>query len=197
RTLEKSASPALKLNWRFQQALYRAYYDAYQRRRLIYEADLENQALDQLRAAKEISSVPAMRKAEAILERAITNKRAPDLRARVFELAEALFQSIRMQLSVERYQAISVGRGANLDTIDVPLNNRRWLQEQFQRIRKLDSESARLREIDAIVNWTNPGPGGFYDELGNPSRRPHLVRPLVGLAMYGKDYAADPGVYHS
>src|SRR5262249_35260469 len=27
--LEQSASPAVKLNWRFQQALYRAYYDAY------------------------------------------------------------------------------------------------------------------------------------------------------------------------
>jgi hypothetical protein len=39
------------------------------------------------------------------------------------------------------------------------------------------------------VNWTNPGPGGFYDELGNPSRRPHLVG---GLA-----YSADPGYYQS
>jgi hypothetical protein len=197
RALEKSASPALKLNWRFQQALYRAYYDAYERRRLIYETDLENQAMDRLRVAKELGSGPALRQAEGILERAVTNRTAPDLRARVFELAEALFQSIRMQLSVERYQAISVGRGANLDTIDIPLNNRRWLQEQFQRIRKLDSESARLQEIDAILNWTNPGPGGFYDELGNPSRRPHLVRPLVGLTMSGRDYDTDPGFYHS
>src|SRR6266481_1853234 len=157
RSMEKSASPALKLNWRFQQALYRAYYDAYQRRRLIYETELENQAMDRLRSAKELGSMPATRQAEAILERAVTNRTAVDLRARVFELAEALFQSIRMQLSVERYQAISVGRGANLDTIDVPLNNRRWLEEQFQHIRKLDSESTRLKEIDAILNWTNPG----------------------------------------
>ena len=33
------------------------------------------------------------------------------------ELAEALFQSIGMQLSVEKYQAIEVGRGANLDEL--------------------------------------------------------------------------------
>jgi hypothetical protein len=189
RTLEKPASPALKLNWRFQQTLYRAYYDAYQRRRLIYETDLENKAMDRLRAAKELGSGPAMRQAEAILERAVTNRTATDLRARVFEMAEALFQSIRMQLSVERYQAISVGRGANLDTIDVPLNNRVWLREEFQRIHKLDSESARLHEIDTIVNWSNPGSEGFYDELGNPTGRPHLVR--------GIDYAADPGYYQS
>jgi hypothetical protein len=189
RAMEKGASPALKLNWRFQQALYRAYYDAYERHRLLYETDLENQAIDRLRSAKELGSGPAMRQAEAILGRAVTNKTAPDLRARIFELAEALFQSIRMQLSVERYQAISVGRGANLDTIDVPLNNRVWLGEQLQRIGKIDSESDRLRQIDSIVNWTNPGLGGFYDELGNPSRRPHLV--------YGMSYPADPGYYHS
>src|SRR5438132_7766394 len=79
RTLEKSASPALKLNWRFQQALYRAYYDAYERRRLIYETDLENQATDRLRAAKELGSGQAMRQTEAILERAVTNRTAPDL----------------------------------------------------------------------------------------------------------------------
>ena len=38
--------PRVLANWRFQQALYRAYYDAYVRSRLIYETDLEEQALD-------------------------------------------------------------------------------------------------------------------------------------------------------
>jgi hypothetical protein len=53
----------------------------------------------------------------------------------------------------------------------------------------LESDESRLREIDAIVHWTDPGPGGFYDELGNPSRRPHLVR--------GSAYAKDPAFYRS
>jgi hypothetical protein len=189
RALERTAAPQVKLNWRFQHALYRAYYDAYQRRRVIYETELENQAMGRLGKAKQLGTGQAMQQAETILERAISNRVSPELRARVFELAEALFQSIRMQLSVDRYQAISVGRGANLDTIDVPLNNRVWLRNQFERIRKLDSESDRLREIDAILNWTNPGPGGFYDELGNPSSRPHLVP--------GLPYASDPGYYQS
>ena len=35
--MEKSAPPAVSLNWRFQQALYRAYYDAYIYKRLLYE----------------------------------------------------------------------------------------------------------------------------------------------------------------
>ena len=106
----------------------------------------------------------------------------------MFELAEALFQSIRMQLSVPRYKAIDVGRGATLDTIDQVLNNRLWLKRRFEAIRKLDAEPARLAEIDAIVNWTNPGPGGFYDDLGDPRRRPHLVA--------GSAYDKDPASFH-
>jgi hypothetical protein len=106
----------------------------------------------------------------------------------VFELAEALFQSIRMQLSVPRYKAIDVGRGATLDTIDQVLNDRLWLKRRFEAIRQPGTEPARLREIDAIVNWTNPGPGGFYDDLGDPRRRPHLVS--------GATYAKDPASFH-
>ena len=34
--LERQASPAELKNWRFQQALYRAYYDAYTRARLLH-----------------------------------------------------------------------------------------------------------------------------------------------------------------
>jgi hypothetical protein len=189
RSLEMRASPQDLLNWRFQQALYRAYYDAYTRSRLIHETALEERALEKLRAARAVGSLRAMQQAEDILARARTRRPAPERRARVFELAEALFQSIRMQLSVERYKAISVGRGANLDTIDVPLNNAPWLQVQFARLRRLEGEAERLKGIEEILNWTNPGPGGFYDELGNPARRPHLVR--------GPGFSNDPAFLRS
>jgi hypothetical protein len=188
RELEQRAAPRVLANWRFQQALYRAYYDAYQRSRLISETDLEQQALARLRAARATGSLVAIDQAERILDRAVAQPVAADLRARVFELAEALFQSIRMQLSVPRYKAIAVGRGATLDTVDAALNDRVWLERRFAAIRRLDSEPARLRELDAIVNWTNPGPGGFYDNLGDPLRRPHLVS--------GSSYAQDPASLH-
>jgi hypothetical protein len=94
-----------------------------------------------------------------------------------------------MQLSVGRYRAISVDRGANLDTIDEPLNSRRWLDQQFAELRVLDREADRLRGIEAIVNRTDPGPGGFYDDLGDPTRQPHLVR--------GPGFARDPASLRS
>jgi hypothetical protein len=174
--MERAATPSERANWRFQQALYRAYYDAYTRKRLQYETQLEADAMGKLRQARKVGATVAMDEAEHILDRGSTPQVATDLRARIFELAEALFQIIRMQLSVPRYQAISVDRGANLDTLDVPLNNRMWLKERFAELRKTSVESQRLRGIEQILNWTDPGPGGFYDDLGNPTRQPHLVQ---------------------
>ena len=163
--MEARSTPQLRLNWRFQQALYRAYYDAYVRARLLAETEQERRAMEILRQTRNMDAAEAQLRPVAV---------AADLRARVFELAEALFQSIRMQLSVEKYKAIGVGRGANLDLIDAPLSNAPWLRKQF----------ADRVPIDTILNWTNPGPGGFYDDLGDPLNQPHLVR--------GQQFATDP-----
>lgn len=174
-SIEKEGGPFVKLNWRFQQALYRACYDAYLRKRLQYETELESVALNMLREARTLGSQKALAEAETILDRAIKEPVARELRARVFELAEALFQSIRAQLSVPKYQALAVERGANLDQIDHPLSNAGWLKRQFASIRALESEAKRLTRIEEILHRTDPGPGGFYDELGDASRRPHLI----------------------
>ncbi len=189
RAMEQSASPQLESNWRFQQALYRAYYDAYTRSRLLYETDLEAKAMVKLRDAKKPGSLTAMSQADAILERAVTERVSTHWRARVFELAEALYRSIGMQLSVPLYKAKAVDRGANLDNIDVPLNDRLWLKERFAAIRDLPDEGERLKRIESIVKWTDPGPGGFYDDLGNLLRQPHLVR--------GAGFEKDPAFLNS
>ena len=183
--MEKAASPVDLRNWRFQQALFRAYYDNYIRHRLLWETDLEAQAMERLRAAPASGSSRAMDEALEILDRATTGRINADWRARIFELGDALFHSIGMQLSVEKYQASAVDRGACLDTLDFPLNDRRWLSERFAAIRKLGREPDRLKAIEEIVQWTNPGPGGFYDDLGNPARQPHLIQ--------GLSFAEDPG----
>jgi hypothetical protein len=183
--LEQAASPADLRNWRFQEALFRAYYDACVRSRLIWETDLEAQAMERLRAAPTSGVSNALAAAEQILDRTAHEHIREDLRIRIHELAAELFQSIAMQLSVEKYKAIAVDRGASLDTLDFPLNNRPWLKDRFAKIRRLASEPDRLKAIEEIVEWTNPGPGGFYDDLGNVARQPHLVQ--------GLSFTEDPG----
>ena len=87
-----------------------------------------------------------------------------------------MYQSIGMQLSSELYKGFGKGRAATLDTVDAPLNDRVWLKAKFSEVRALPKEEVRLKEIDAIVNWKNPGPGGFFDDVGNPTQQPHFVQ---------------------
>ena len=175
--MERAARPADLRNWRLQQALYRAYYDVAVRERALQEAAFEE---DALRALREPGlSLDRLAKAEAALNR----QPAQAYRNRVFELGEALYQSIRMQLDSPRYRG-EPGRGSNLDTFDYPLNNRVWLRNRFAEIKALPVEKDRLARIQSIVEWDNPGPGGFFDDLGDPARQPHLVR--------DRAYSADP-----
>ncbi len=195
RSMEDSAAPEELLNWRFQMGLYRAYYDAYIRARLIHETDSRGRAFQRLEKLYSFGAAPnpldigeppsgptsnvdaleLLNEAESILNEPLTDPIAPELRTRILELGEALFQSIHMQLAVERYRAEAVSRAANLDTLDAPLSDAPWLKGQFGKIRALTSYAERRRAIEAIIKRTNPGPGGFYDSLGDLSRRRHLV----------------------
>jgi hypothetical protein len=47
----------------------------------------------------------------------------------------------------------------------------------------MEIEAERQKRIGEIADWTNPGPGGFYDDLGHPGRQPHLVgHPITGVS---------------
>ena len=67
------------------------------------------------------------------------------------------------------------GRGDFMDYIDTPLNNAIWLLSQLERTRQIEDEKARLASIDELLNWDNPGPGGFYDNLGQFINTPRLA----------------------
>jgi hypothetical protein len=174
--LEREARPAIKSNWRFQQASYRSYYDDYVRSRLIQETQHQEAVVEVLRQAKQKGSVSVLREAVRALDHPPTSPQLKPIRRRVFDLGEELFVNIRMQLSVPLYDAIAVDRGANLDSIDVPLNDRLWLRGRLEELRVLDKEADRQQGIDSILHRTDPGPGGSYDDLGNLERQPHLVR---------------------
>ena len=173
--LEEQA-PQLRSNWRWQMNLLRANYDAYIRRRLLYETDLEREANNILAKAPKIGAKAAMTQALAVLNRTNTEPCRPELRAKIESLCKDLFDSIALQTSVKKYQASGAERGAILDFVDYPLNNRWWLEDRFAQIAKLSSEEERLKELEIIRTWENPGPGSFYDDLGNVAKSPHVVR---------------------
>ena len=170
------AAPSLAANWRWQMCLLRANYDAYDRARLINETHLESNANAVLAKSTANGADRAMTEATGILERSVRQPVRPELRARIFELCDKLFHSIGLQTSVPKYSAIGEERGAVLDFVDYPLNNRWWLEDRFQAIRKLGSEEDKRHRLLELAGWTNPGPGSFYDVVGDIARSPHVVR---------------------
>ncbi|MHC4171416.1 MAG: hypothetical protein ACYTBX_02790 [Planctomycetota bacterium] len=166
RQLENDVPKSVKNNYRFQIGLMRAYYDAYIRRRLFNETELEMKTMDILRNAGEYGSLIAVKKAEKILARSTEEPVAPDFKKKCEYLADELFKNIGSQTYVEKHGAQHRTRGAFMDGINEPLNNRAWLSAQFKKIMKIEDEQGRLDEIEKVVNRNNPGPGGFYDDMG-------------------------------
>lgn len=167
--------PELRSNWRWQMCLLRAHYDLYVRRRLLYETAIEAEANRRLLTAGVHGAEKAIAGALDALRQADTPV-VPELRARIIRLCEDLWQSIGLQTSVEKYRASGAERGAVLDFLDYPLNNRWWLEDELEKARKLPDEAARIARLEEIARWEDPGPGGYYDDIGNVAKSPHEVR---------------------
>ena len=83
----------------------------------------------------------------------------------------------------------------------IPLSDGPWLEQEITRIQALGSEPARLGGIQAMINWSTPVKGGWFDLLGSgslaraeggshaSSRAPHLLQ--------GEGTAADPEFYYT
>jgi sugar-specific transcriptional regulator TrmB len=110
----------------------RSYYDTYTKRRKIYEQNLEKEANQILAKAEIIGSSNAMDEALAIVNKADKELISADLRQKIVDYCEALFQSIGMQTSVKKYNASGAERGAILDFVDYPLNNPLNPQQSYQ-----------------------------------------------------------------
>jgi len=173
--LEQGASPAQRANWRFESALYRAVYDAWIRARSRAEAARQAAAMASLAQASTIGAKAAMVRAEHALAEPDAAE-ALALRGRLFDLAGRLYAHAGLQLSVQRYGASAIERGANLDRVDASLNDRAWLTRQFADIRALPDEARRRSRLSEIADAPMVGAGALYDDLGDPDREPHLAR---------------------
>lgn len=184
--------PLMEDNWRWQMCLVRACYDAYIRRRLLNETELEKEANAILEQAATLGAGAAMAQAMAVLDRAVDAPVSPELRARIEDLCEKLFNSIGLQTSVPIYHASGAERGAFLDFVDYPLNNRWWLEDEFKKAAALDSETAQCERLHQIASWENPGPGGYYDDIGDPARSPHVKRSEFIFTEPGEEAHPEP-----
>ena len=177
--MEAKAPRRLQSNWRFQLGLFRAYLDAYVQQRLLADTKAEKAAYAELRRAEKVDLDGALEGARKALARPANRAAAADLREKVEALGKALNESICMKLG-SKYGA-ELGRADILDDLDEPLNNGEWLTAEIGKLLRSQDSDEKRAGISRLLHWEDPGPGGFYDDLGNPTRQPHLVypRPVV------------------
>lgn len=170
--------PLGKGGWRLDMHVMRAYYDAYTRHRQIYETELQKQAFAQLAEAPRLGVGPALKQARETLARASSQPVRKEWYAKLDAQAESLFKEIGYQTRMERYHASGSERGVVMDFVNYPLNDRWWLEDQFDRIEKLASDAEKLKRIADLCRWENPGEGSFYDDVGHVGRSPHAPKLL-------------------
>ncbi|WP_235513209.1 MULTISPECIES: hypothetical protein [unclassified Sphingomonas] len=164
--------PARWADWRIDLYRYRATYDALVRHRLIAAKAAQGEALYTLRQAPAIgaeAATVAARFAYARPEPAIV---AP-LRADLTAIADRLWDRARMQLSVPRHGASNWERGANLDRADIQLNDRTAVEADIAAALPHPDAAARLADIGDPWRARDMA---LYDDLGDPTAEPHLVR---------------------
>ena len=195
--MERNASPGLLQSPRFQMCLIRAYFDAYTKRRLIYEKELEQEARDVLESvnmpvngsignpAKAIGADEAIRKVREILAMAVNAPILPAYKARCLALADSLYTSIGAQLTVKRHGGMQ-GRGNFIDFIDFPLTDAPWLLDRLSIIERSGTEAEKIKRIGEALHRDDPGPGGFYDQFGDPQSWHRIVPGHLS-------WAEDPG----
>ena len=187
--LTESDSALLQKNWRFQQGLFRAYYDALVQRRDKLETDIENQVYGILKGASGTGVTEALDRAILVLRERSSDEKTKLWGEKIMDLGNRLNKTIGMQLSVPLHHAFNAERGALLDALNVSLNNREWLFGVIRSIETLSDSLKQEKAIGQILNWGNPPAGSFYDDLGNAAREPHLLP--------GKGWALDPGFVES
>jgi hypothetical protein len=175
RSIGNKVSPKVRSSWRYQMYLMRAIFDQYTRERCIAEMSYEELAYAAMAKAPQLGAAKAVDEARKELAKADTIKLGIPLREEMSELADDMFHSIGWQFSIKPpYFTRNAERGALLDKLDMPINDRPWLEDQFTQILAMETEDERQERIALLVNWEDPGPGGFYDDLGNPDKQPHL-----------------------
>ena len=172
--MEATATPEMQNNFRFQMGLIRAYFDVFVQKRFIYETFLEQKAKEELSKYSEIGIDNAAAKCKSVLAQAWEKPIDQSYKMRCKQLADDLFNSIGAQLTIKKHGAMG-GRGNFLDNIDNPLNDVAWIYSQLSKLSEAADDAEKTAIIKGILQRTNPGPGGFYDNFGNPASWDRVV----------------------
>ena len=155
-------------NWRVDLFLNKARIDAQIKRKYDLEMELQRQAYEIMRRA-----VPG--------ELDKVKEQVNEVLARI----ETDFQSKKDFLKEMQNMGLTDGFGDRqeiTDNIYTSFNDRYWIMDRLE-------ETKSVEGLVRIIDYENPGKGGYYDNLGVAGEQPHLV------GQYA--WKSDPGFVHT
>ncbi len=138
-------------NWRFLQLLMRAKCDWVLRHRRLFELNLIRLAEKEIKSGNLVT-------AKEILD-ADYDEQYKKERADITALAQKLFDLIGLQSDIENYCADNWERGAILETIDLPVTDRKWL---LGRLDAADNSTDPVSYMKKIINRNKVRSDEYY-----------------------------------
>jgi len=172
-------------NYLWLQYLQRGLVDKIIQLQVISQSDIEQQVLRQLEIGLKTGRlVEAVHSASNILSQAVESRTIMQLRQRTDQIGQ-------------QSDALFGVRNEGLFNLDQDFVGLGWLRHEIGKAREMihamqpssDADgvvppdpaqtASRLQQlVQRIAHYEDPGPGGYYDDLGNPQRSPHLVHGL-------------------
>jgi len=143
--------PFLNENWRFLQLLLRAKCDWLLRHRRLFELGL-------IKLAEKEILKGNLKTAQQVLESDFDDEYKKE-RSDIDSLAKTLFDLIGLQLDIENYCADNWERGAILETIDLPVTDRKWL---LNKLEQSTDKSDPLQFMLRVVNRNKVESDEYY-----------------------------------
>ncbi len=150
-------------NWRWRLHMQKAALDKYLQLKLLREEERYGETIALLsKGLRSKDMDQAISSASALIE----------------DMETADMKSLREEagrLGDESEEIFGV-RNVGYFNLDKDFSGIEWLSRELERASSSDNVAEKRAILDLVVNYENPGEGGFYDDAGNRDRQPHLKK---------------------
>lgn len=159
----KIPSNYMKDNHRWRLHMQKAALDKYLQLRLRRELEIERE-LERIVDSRGEDGAAALNETLALLDTPLVTPEMEELRREAGRLGQ-------------ESDALYGVRDVGYFNLDRPLTNLTWTATQLRRLRENAAAGPTnlANMVRQIVCYEDPGPGGFYDDAGEPGRQPRLV----------------------
>ncbi|RKX55670.1 MAG: hypothetical protein DRP50_02170 [Thermotoga sp.] len=152
----------LENNWRWQSIVFSAYLLKFLQMKVLDEKELTPKINEFLLSSLNTAELPEMIRGVLSL----------------YHRNDMIYNDIKEKLrqTAAKIEEVESMQFHSIDRLDSCITNLDWMIVELERTLNTDKPETMKQKVEQILKYEDPGPGGFYDDAGNPDRQPHLVR---------------------